>query len=216
MKSKVLLLAFAATALSLTSKAQVSFGLRAGINLQNINGKDLTGKDLEDNKLKAGFNIGVNAELPVAPDFYLQPGILFTTKGTKIEQTGDDTKVNVSYIEVPVNFIFKPALGPGKMLLGVGPYVAFGVGGKIKEGSDDADIKFKNEITTTEYMADFYLKRLDVGGNLLVGYELAKKISFQLNAQLGMAKINPKIKDYSADKTSLKNTGFGISVGYRF
>jgi len=216
MKSKVLLFALAATTLSLTSKAQVSFGIRAGLNLQNINGKDISGKDL-DTKLKTGFNIGVNAEMAVAPGFYLQPGVLFSTKGTKVDGgTSDDTKVNVSYIEVPVNFIFKPALGPGKLLLGAGPYVAFGVGGKLKSGSDDADIKFKSDITTAEYGADFYLKRLDVGGNLLVGYELAKKLSFQLNAQLGMSKINPNIKDYSADKTSLKNTGFGISVGYRF
>ena len=40
--------------------------------------------DLE-NKLKAGFHFGVNAEIPVAPDFYVQPGLLFTTKGTKFD-----------------------------------------------------------------------------------------------------------------------------------
>jgi len=215
MKSKVLLFALAATTLSLTAKAQVSFGLRAGLNLANVTGKDDAGDKIEDNKLKAGFNIGVNVEMPVAPDFYLQPGLLFTTKGTKIDGS-TDTKVNISYLEVPINFIYKPALGPGKMLLGVGPYVAYGVGGKLKAGSNDADIKFKNEVTMAQSSTAFYLKRMDVGGNLLVGYELAKKISFQLNAQLGMAKINAKISDYSADKSSLKNTGFGISVGYRF
>jgi hypothetical protein len=217
MKSKVLLFALAATTLSLTAKAQVSFGLRAGLNLANVTGKDITGDKIDGNKLKAGFNIGVNAEMAVAPGFYLQPGVLFTTKGTTVDNgSSSDSKINLSYIEVPVNFIYKPALGPGKLLLGAGPYAAFGVGGKVKVGSNDSDIKFKNEVTSTEYGANYYVKRLDVGGNLLVGYELAKKISFQLNAQLGMSKINPKISDYSADKQSLKNTGFGVSVGYRF
>jgi hypothetical protein len=217
MKSKVLLLALATTAFALTAKAQVSFGLRAGINFQNLNGKDYSGDDLK-NDLKAGFHIGANVEIGFAPDFYLQPGVLISTKGAKQDDptSSDDIKINLSYVEVPVNLLYKPSLGPGKLILGFGPYVAFAVGGKVKQGDDDADIKFKSEITSTEWSADYYAKRLDVGGNLLFGYELAKKISFQLNAQLGMSKINPKIKDFSADKSSLKNTGFGISVGYRF
>ena len=37
--------------------------------------------DKLDNKLKTGFNAGVNAEIPVGVDFYVQPGLLFSTKG---------------------------------------------------------------------------------------------------------------------------------------
>ena len=42
---------------------------------------------------------------------------------------------------------------------------------------------------------------------------------FQLDAQLGMIKINPKdnrVEPIYSDKSSVKNTGFGLSVGYRF
>jgi hypothetical protein len=49
----------------------------------------------------------------------------------------------------------------------------------------------------------------------LVGYELSSKISFQLNAQLGMSNLNPKFEGEKPDDKA-KNTGFGISVGYRF
>jgi hypothetical protein len=203
--------------LSLTSKAQLSFGLRAGVNLQNINGKDYSGKDLEYD-MKTGFHIGVNAELGIAPDFYVQPGLLFSTKGAKYEiANADDLKIKLSYLEVPINLLYKPTLGPGKLLLGFGPYVAFAVGGKLKQGDNDADIEFDNEVKSSEYSSSkFYAKRLDVGGNLLFGYELAKKISFQLNAQLGMAKINPKYDFITNDDAKFKNTGFGLSVGYRF
>jgi hypothetical protein len=218
MKSKVLMLALATTAFALTSKAQekTTFGVRAGVNFQNINGKGPNGSDLERD-LKTGFHIGVNAEVPVAPEFYVQPGLLFTTKGAKEEVTGDDVKYNLSYLEIPINFLYKPTLGTGKLLLGVGPYVGFAVGGKVKVGSEDVDYKFDNEATVNEYSRAPYAKRLDVGGNLLAGYEFSNKVSVQLNAQLGMVNINTKITDYpGGDKGKSKNTGFGFSVGYRF
>ncbi len=219
MKSKVLLLAFAATALTLTSKAQgdkTTFGVRAGVNFANQNG-EIANNDL-DLKLKTGFHIGVNAEIPVAPEFYLQPGLLFSTKGAK--EDGGDGKINVSYVEVPVNFIFKPTLGAGKMILGVGPYLGIAVGGKIKGDGSDIDIDFKNDLNQSEALAfgntKWYQKRLDFGGNLVAGYELSCKLSFQLNAQLGMANLFPKIMGEKPDNTKMKNTAFGVSVGYRF
>lgn len=216
MKTKALLFALATTALVVNAKAQTTFGIRAGVNFQNINGKDPNGNDL-DLKLKTGFNIGVNAEIPVANDFYVQPGVLFSTKGAK-SKVDDDIKVKLSYIEVPINFLYKPVLGSGKLLLGFGPYVAFAVGGKVSDANGkDTDIEFEKEITLAQYGSGTpYVKRLDVGGNLLAGYEFSNKFSFQLNAQLGMVKINPKITGISGDKSKWKNTGFGVSLGYRF
>lgn len=223
MKKKIALLsaaivAFAATAMaqSAATSGRTTFGVRAGVNFQNINGKDDAGNSL-DNKLKTGFNVGVNAEIPVAPDFYLQPGVLFTTKGAK--EKDPDAKLNISYLEVPVNFVYKPMLGAGKLILGVGPYIAFGVGGKLKlDGGTDHDVKFKDKVTASDLVTgNAYLKRLDAGGNLLAGYEFSNGLSFQLNAQLGMLKINPKVDvtGYS-NNAKARNTGFGVSAGYRF
>ena len=31
---------------------------------------------------------------------------------------------------MPLNFLYKPMLGQGRLLMGFGPYVALGVGGK--------------------------------------------------------------------------------------
>ena len=216
MKTKALLLALATTAIIANANAQTTFGIRAGVNFQNINGEDADGDDL-DFKMKTGFNIGVNAEIPVAPDFYVQPGVLFTTKGAK-SKVDDDAKINLSYIEVPINFVYKPMLGNGKLILGIGPYVAFAIGGKVSNGNgDDTDVEFENEISLVQYGSGTpYVRRLDAGGNLLAGYEFSSKLSVQLNAQLGMMKINPDINGISGDDTKWKNTGFGISLGYRF
>jgi hypothetical protein len=206
-----------------TNSSNTSFGFRAGVNFQNINGKDEDGNKLK-NDILTGFNIGINAEFSVAPDFYLQPGVLFTTKGAKNEEVilGQTvhTRIKLSYVEVPINLLYKPMLGNGRLLLGFGPYVAFGVGGKVKyEGSgfdETQDVKFQSKVKNTDPDNVSYVKRMDAGANILAGYEFSNRVSVQLNTQLGLVKINPEYEGASNDKSSAKNTGFGFSLGYRF
>ena len=190
-----LLTSFTATSIA---QSPASFGLRAGVNFQNLNGKNFTGGNL-NNKLKVGFNVGVTADVPVAaPEYFVQTGLLFTTKGAKVEPgTGPANKVNLNYLEVPITFLYKPVVGEGRLLLGVGPYLGFGIGGS----ADYGDIDFKND-----------LKRFDAGGNVLFGYQFTPNVSAQLNAQLGLLNIQ---KHTTGDET-LKNTGFGVSLGYHF
>jgi hypothetical protein len=223
MKSKVLLVITLAMVFSLISKAQVSYGIRAGISQQNLDCKWPNGDDMKFD-LKTGFHVGATAEIHMASDLYIQPGVLFSTKGARLKNIfhAKEIKINISYIEVPVNFLYKPALGPGKLLMGVGPYLALAIGGHVKRDDQNGKVKIKNEITNLAwndawYDANYYLKRFDVGGNLLFGYEFTNKIAVQLNAQLGLADIAPKMDSGGGiDKTQAKNIGFGISVGYRF
>jgi hypothetical protein len=190
---------------------KTTFGLRGGVNFQNINGKYQNGDKLQ-NDLLVGFHAGVNAEIPVGTGVYIQPGVLYTMKGTKWENSS--TKTKLSYIDIPVNLIYKPVLGTGNMLLGFGPYVGFGIGGKVEDGNGNKkDVEFTKtytSVTTPQY------KRIDAGANFLAGYEFSNKLSFQLNAQLGLVDINPKFTNVSNDKTNYRNTGWGVSLGYRF
>lgn len=220
MKRRIISLFIAMATITILSNAQVTdkttFGIRAGVNFQNINGKNLTGDKLE-NDLIVGYHIGVNAEIPMAPDFYLQPGLLFSTKGAKSTEGSVDANINIGYIELPINLLYKPVLGNGHLLAGFGPYLAYGISGKVKFTDRDVDLKFKNKLNASDLDDGVvYLRPFDAGANLLVGYEFSVKFSVQLNAQLGLVKINPGYENDSNDKTSEKNTGFGISVGYRF
>ncbi|HLF46983.1 MAG TPA: outer membrane beta-barrel protein [Chitinophagaceae bacterium] len=198
-------------------------GLRGGINFQNINGKDESGNKLE-NDLLTGFNIGIIAEFPAAPDFYFQTGLLYSIKGAKgndvIFGQSFDSEIKISYVELPLNFIYKPMLGKGRMLLGFGPYVALGVGGKATYDGGGSkiseNIQFQNTVKITDPDDVFYLRPLDAGANMLVGYEFGNRVSFQLNTQLGLLKINPEYEMQPDDKTAAKNTGFGFSLGFRF
>src|SRR5688572_2490467 len=90
-----------------TTVAKTTLGITGGVNWNNINGKSATGADL-DNKLKTGFNGGINVEIPISNGFYLQPGVEYRRKGAKL---ANGNGLSLSYIDVPVNFLYKPALG---------------------------------------------------------------------------------------------------------
>ena len=193
------------------------------MNFQNINGKDAAGIELE-NSLVARYAVGVNYEIAIAPDFYLQPGVQFIAKGTKgpmeYKKNADTyavtREIRMNYVEVPINFVFKPALGWGHVVLGFGPYVGYSVGGKVKfEGPvkpENADIQFVEAAPSDDVNNLLYFKRMDTGANFFAGYELQNGINFLLNSQLGLLNINST----TTSKMENKNTGFGLSVGYRF
>ena len=187
------------------SDSRTTFGIRAGFNLQNINGKNVNGDEISTNDMLFGFNGGVNAEIPVGIDFYLQPGLIYSAKGNKYDIGNVEFKRRIHYLELPVNFIYKPDLGEGKLLLGFGPYAAIALGGHIEGGSTKTDMQFGDNVGE--------VKAFDAGANMLAGYEFSSRVSFQLNAQLGL--VNMYNRPANDSRTSWKNTGFGLSLGYR-
>jgi hypothetical protein len=213
MKMRIIYLVVAVMLLTEVSNAQTTFGIRGGINFQNLNGKDEDGDKLE-NHLKLGFHIGVNAEFPIADEFYLQPGLLFTTKGATDLSGIEDFKASISYIELPIHFLFKPQLGTGRLIIGLGPYLAYAVSGKVKLDGDEVDIDFTNKVDINDE-GMFFMKPFDAGADIFFGYEMAGGLSLQLNAQLGLLNLFPETENEDNDNV-LKNTGFGLSLGYRF
>lgn len=202
-----------------TDDAKMSFAVLGGVNFQNLNGKNSNDGKL-DNKMIVGYHAGVNVQIPIAPAFYFQPGLLFTTKGAKNTAGELTSTYNLTYLELPLNFVYKAMLGNGYFMLGFGPYLAYGIGGKVKtEGggvSLKTDIKFQKVVEITDPVTVSYFKPFDAGGNVFAGYEWMNGLFFQANTQLGMLKINPEYRRIADDKSTVKNTGFGFSLGYRF
>ena len=223
MKTKLLLIVsilfLSVTFATAQDTQKASFGILGGVNFQNLNGKDFNGDKLE-NTLTVGWHVGANIQIPIAPEFYFQPGLLFSTKGAKYSDDLSTTTTSLSYIEMPLNLVYKAMLGKGYILVGLGPYVGYAIMGKVKTENDGTsektDIEFQNVVEISDPLTVPYYKALDVGGNILFGYELAAGIFVQLNAQLGLIKINPEYEVLTDDKSSIKNTGFGFSLGYRF
>jgi hypothetical protein len=113
----------------------------------------------------------------LAPKFFFQPGLMYTVKDSNLDVNGFEEDVRLGYIEVPLNLLYKPIVGNGHLLLGFGPYIAYG----ITAGKDKDDVKYKNTIGITDNPTVVYIKNFDAGGNLFFGYELANSLSFQLN-----------------------------------
>jgi hypothetical protein len=199
--------------------AKTYFGILGGVNLQTFNGKNFSGDKLE-NDMVVGFHAGVNMLVPIVPEFYFQPGLLFTQKGSKNTTGLITSNYSISSIELPLNLVYRGSLGSGYILVGFGPYVSYGIMGKAKfEGgllNYDSDIEYKNVVEIGDPLTRTYFKPLDAGGNVFVGYEMAAGIFVQLNTQIGMLNIRPKDERFPTDESIIKNTGFGLSLGYRF
>jgi hypothetical protein len=217
--TSLLILALSATFASAQESPKTSFAIIGGLNLQNLTGKAYNGDKL-NNDLLTGYHFGVNAQIPIASKFYFQPGLLYSAKGAKTSSESSNSTTSINYLEMPLNIVYKSACGNGSFIAGVGPYVAYGIGGKVKTTSDmltiENNIEFKSTISPTDPLEVPYYKPFDAGANAFAGYEMANGIFCQLNMQLGLLKINSKYSEFPDDKTSVKNTGFGVSAGYRF
>ena len=198
---------------------KTSFAIIGGVNLQNLTGKAYNGDKL-NNDLLLGYHVGVNAQIPVASKFYFQPGLLYSAKGAKTSSESSNSTTSINYIEMPLNMVYKSACGNGFFMAGVGPYVAYGISGKVKTTSDlptlESKIEFKNVVGTNDPIDVPFYKPFDAGANAFIGYEMGNGVFCQLDVQLGLLKINSEYSEFPDDKTSVKNTGFGLSTGYRF
>jgi hypothetical protein len=213
-----------------TANAQTKVGVKAGMNFSSVMMKDENGNKINTQSVP-GILLGLTVDIPITGDFYIQPAAQYSRKGYKQETGGfygsaSNFKVSASYIEVPVNLLYKPHLGSGNLLLGAGPYIAYGTGGNWKSDNDAAigdivvgkkgDVIFKNDaMDGGDINSYIYGKPLDYGLNFLAGYEFFNKLSVQFGAQLGLANLQPHI-DGVTREGKLKNSGFGISLGYKF
>lgn len=197
----------------------VTFGIRAGFDFQNITGTNAAGGNYEGD-LAPAYHLGVVADVPIATDFYIQPGLFYKVKGSnnEIEAINTDYKTRIRYLELPVSLLYKPILGDGNLVVAFGPYLAIGVGGKVEVdngSSETIDVEFTSSVDANSDPDMAYFRRWDAGANFTVGYQFLNNISAQLNAQFGLTDINPEM-EMAGDETSIRNVGFGISIGYHF
>ncbi|HEX6222789.1 MAG TPA: porin family protein [Chryseolinea sp.] len=142
--SKILTVFFVvgcASAISNDLFAQMRAGIKGGLNVSN-----LYIDDVSDENARFGFNFGVYGQVFSSDAFAIQPELLFSTKGSKVEYGGNlfdqSVKYNLSYLDLPVLAVFK--LGESAEIH-VGPYVGYLLGanisheGDLGNGTDDID-----------------------------------------------------------------------------
>lgn len=194
----------------------VTIGIRAGGNLSTF-----TGDGTDDLKSKFGYNVGVNVDFSIVESFGVQTGVFFTTKGAKSEVSIEDSygietykaTSNPMYIQVPILASYRYNINDNlRWEFNVGPYFAFGVGGKITETEEYYDYKDSDEQEIEEEKSDFFgdkTNTFDMGMILGTGLTI-NKFYVGLQWELGMTHIY----DYTNDKT--KNSNLSLNVGYNF
>jgi len=204
---KKVLLSIAALMIAGITFGQTKFGIVAGPNFSSATTKNAAGNK-ETGDLKVGLRAGVTADLPLADEFYIGTGLLYVGRGNK---ASDNFKTSLSYLQIPINFLFKPEVGDGWLNLGAGPYVAYGLGGKHKGTVGNLTAEWKAFDDESNAIAA-KLKRFDAGLGIVAGYEMKAGLYLGLNADLGLVNVY----DNTDNDRSWRNTSFGVSVGYKF
>jgi hypothetical protein len=132
------------------------------------------------------------------------PQLNVLAKNSSISEGTDNVDINMTYVELPLNFVYTS----NGFFAGVGPSIAFGVGGKFKSAGDEADIKFDGKKDATDDKV--HLKGLDFGGQIIAGYKLPSGLFFNVLYNHGFSNISPE-----SDET-MKNKYFGFGIGYFF
>lgn len=110
-------------------------GIKGGLNVSN-----LITDDVNDKNARYGFHAGVYGQLFATDAFAIQPEVNFSTKGNKVTTNfgiiDQETKFNLSYIDIPVLAVFK--LGNAAEIH-AGAYWAYLVGANIDTDGDLGD-----------------------------------------------------------------------------
>src|ERR1700754_4003136 len=122
---KIFLLA-AAIGLSYFSNAQITYGVKGGLNLSTVGGKDVSGTSS-----LVGFHVGVQAGIPLTGAFNLQPELFYSAEGAKMkigtDFDGDQivtttAKARLNYLNLPVLLQYRHASG---FLVQTGPQLGY-------------------------------------------------------------------------------------------
>jgi len=148
------------SAMAIAQEDFISINIRGGLNFSTYGGK------LHDTKTVLREQAGIGVDIAVAKNIYLVTGIDFQTKGTKIKPgSGQKIKYNAHYLQAPLHMAYKIKLSHNiKVLAEIGPYVAYGIGGKIKA---------EEKINT---FGDGRLKKFDCGGGIAAGLEINRSV----------------------------------------
>jgi hypothetical protein len=227
MKIKINLIA-AAIFLTASAHAQ-NARIQAGVNLANVS---ITSDGrIDDANMLTSFQVGIVGDAHIGGILYLQPGILFTGKGSKIE-IGRPTEnlyikqtSNPFYVEVPVNLVAKlPFNAESHFFIGAGPYGAIGVAGKAKTDKQmlgftshyENNIVFSNDDPMTfdqeEGTGIGVLKRFDYGVNGVVGVE-GPKVVISAGYGFGLAKLQSGSN--STTDNNNKHRVLSLTLGFK-
>ncbi len=198
---------------------EFGLGAKAGINFANLGGDE----DEYDGKSKTGFHLGLVAEFMLTEKFGIQPEVLYSTQGTKIEESGTEFGMtynfeatqDLDYVNVPIlaKYYFTDALS-----LELGPQIGF-----LVKGEQEYTISLDGETESGKEDIKDYVKSTDFGLAAGLGYKFYGGLFVNARYILGLSSINDEDQgiddgfdeDFISD-SKIKNNVFQLSLGFMF
>jgi hypothetical protein len=169
---------------------KLRFGIKAGMAVANMQSEYRSVPTYYSDR-KLGGMVGILIRTPLGRSLYFQPELLMVGKGYQEQQEFYDARVDLTYIELPLNLLYK---SKGGFFIGGGPAPSFLIGENIF------------------YFGNQNSKEFDFGINVLAGYETPLGFSINLNYTHGLLNLTSDTENV----TILRNRSFGITVGYLF
>jgi hypothetical protein len=174
---------------SASAFAQLSGGLKAGLNVANW-GADV--KDQSDSKSRIGYHVGGFVTFNLSDALSVQPELLYNSVGAKTDVDGDVDYV-MNYLSIPVMLTYNIN---ESFNIQAGPQLGLLLSAEAKV--EDVEVDIKELFTGTDF-----------GFNLGVGANFGK-ISASARYCLGLANV---LEDSGDDKGT--NNVIQLSVGYK-
>ncbi len=190
--------------LAIPTYAQVSFGIKGGVNVAEFSFKD-QGTTIPQSSVN-GFTLGGVLEIGITDNIFIQPEAVFLQKGSELNTSITGLKTNVNYLDIPI--LLKVKLINAQLLelnlLG-GPSFGLALNGEeTTVGGQTIDVNFGGENG---------LKRFDLGINAGGG------IAIRLGSisVFGDVRYLFGVSNISEDANrEIKNKGLNLSVGLMF
>ena len=223
----MILISFLASIMYLyAQESPFSIGLKGGVNLSNVS-IDTDGYDEMKRYAVPGYVIGLTGEYSFNRNFFLASEFLFLSKGVKLKgidqwihkgETRWKKTVHMHYLQVPVLATFKMEVlfaDDGQLVFQAGPYIAYGIGGKIKTDNRYVYISKPNDSEKSSTFGKDGFDRLDYGLTFRLGMEF-KRYTIAVNLDGGLRDINDTKHDYNLAGRGGKNISGYLTFGYSF
>lgn len=177
----------------------MAFGIRGGLNLAKFHGDDANFEAVSP-KNRTGFCGGAFVAFRLAESFFIQPEVLYTQKGARYEESGEELTVALDYVEVPLLFKARFGSGGARPSLFAGPSAAFKIRSQLEFDGEKEEVE---EVKGTEFGI--------VAG---AGLDLAAGSgAFVIDARYTWGLTTVLDSSESAD---VKNGVWSFSIGYQF
>lgn len=172
----------------------VAVGIKAGPNFAKINADESANQNYKN---RTGFHGGAFV-LIKASKIGVQPEILFSQQGSKLEINTEDYEANFNYINIPIMVKLYTVAG---INLQVGPQFGF---------LSLAEVKSTGANASTDDIKD-QCKKSDMSAAFGLGWDLPFGLTIDARYNLGLSKIF----DDASNNSNAKNQVIQLSVGYK-